>query len=141
MLQTERKNEIFRHLRPQWYDSTAHSILPQKNGGISVLLLPTSDGEYSYWIYICPLDAEFSTKVAVKNLRDRVEKGVVPWGKVVLTDEPIVLQVLKSIMNEKHDSSDVSKMALEIMISIWAAESKKQLRRGAASALAQYSEA
>lgn len=121
-------SEIFRHLRPVWYDSIRAEILPMKNGGISFYLQPVNDshGAYYYWIYICPMEIPFSSKSAVKALRDRSERKVAPWGKIQINDDPLILQLLKSLMAESDLPSHASKMAFDIVMTIWAAESKKE---------------
>lgn len=123
---TVQSNEIFRHLRPQWFDAKTFNITPQKSGGISFLLKPLENGTYNYWLYICPLDAPFSTKVAVHNLRERAARSIEPWGRITLTDEPILIQLVKSVMSEEYLVSDASKMAFEIIMTVWSSEAKKE---------------
>ncbi len=94
--------EIFRHLRPQWYNRAKHLIEPLTHGGISFLLQPVAERTYSFWIYICPEDAAFSSRQAVKSLRDTVARGTVPWGTITLTEDPIIEQLSKFIITEQH---------------------------------------
>lgn len=89
--------QIFRHLRPTWYDSESHEIKVLPNGGISFLLSPTAEKQYDYWIYICPKDAQFSTKQAVKSLRLVVERNVVPWGHITLSNLSLQDELLRSV--------------------------------------------
>jgi hypothetical protein len=119
-------NEIFRHLRPVRFDSKSFTIVPQRDGGISFMLLPKAKGVYSYWVYICPMNAPFSAKVAVHNLRDRTKRQVEPWGEISLNDDPIIIQLLKSVMSEEKLSTEISKMAFDIMMTHWAAEARKE---------------
>jgi molybdopterin-guanine dinucleotide biosynthesis protein A len=131
-------NEIFRHLRPQWFDAKTFTIVPQKDGGISFMLLPKAEGVYSYWVYICPMDAPFSPKGAVQNLRDRAKRGVEPWGEIVMNDDPVIIQLLKSVMSEENLASEVSKMAFEIMMTVWAAEARKEKAKSDPKAISIY---
>lgn len=109
--------EIFRHLRPKWYDRKTHEIIPQKFGGISFLLTPVSEKTYDFWIYMCPQSAMFSTKQAVKTLRDRVAEGIVPFGRIVIDDSPLMDQLAKFLIQEQMVlPSDAAKYALEIII-------------------------
>ena len=91
------------------------------------MLLPKTEKIYSYWIYICPMDAPFSRKVAVYNLRNKVRRGVEPWGEIKMNDDdPVMIQLLKSVMSEDKLTSRVPRMAFDIMITMWIAEAKKQ---------------
>ena len=90
--------EIFRHYRPK---------LKERNldkGGLSFLMRPEALGIYSYWIYICPLDTEFSMKQATKSLRERAVNGTKPWGTIELTEDISLLDLLISDVNKlSHD--------------------------------------
>jgi len=68
------------------------TITPQRNGGVSYLVKPTDvvRGEYEFWLYICPLDSEFSSKAAVKRLREVANAGVAPWGRFTLDTWPLM---------------------------------------------------
>jgi hypothetical protein len=94
------KTEIFRHLRPHQYNPRIENVEPMINGGISFMLQPVGEKQYDYWISICPLDCSFSAKQAVKNLREAAERGVVPWGTMTLTDDPLINQLENDVMNE-----------------------------------------
>ena len=85
-------SEIFRHLRPMRFNKDRMTVTPQRNGGISYLVKPTNvvRGEYEFWLYICPLDSEFSAKAAVKRLREVSEAGVAPWGRFRLDTWPLM---------------------------------------------------
>lgn len=121
-------NEIFRHLRPLWYDKNKHELVPQSNGGISFLLVPTELGTYNYWIYFCPLNVSFSTKQAVKVLRNIYNKGVVNIGAIIINqNEPLIHQLIKDVMSENFVlPSDMAKLVLSIIIINSAQENKKQ---------------
>lgn len=110
-------SEIFRHIRPHWYDYRTHRLVPQSKGGISFLLRPSAERTYDFWAYICPEDTEFSAKQAVKTLRDNAAKGTVPFGSVILTEEPIVDILTRFIINEEMAlPSEASKQLLSITI-------------------------
>jgi hypothetical protein len=109
--------EIFRHLRPHWYNRTSHTIEPLTHGGVSFLLKPTAERTYDFWIYICPEDASFSARQAVKSLRDVQARGVVPWGTLTLADDPIIEQLSKFIITEQHVlPSEVGHQVLKIVM-------------------------
>lgn len=102
------------------------------------MLLPKAEGVYSYWVYICTMDAPFSPKVSVQNLRDRAARGVEPWGEIIMSEDPVMIQLLKSVMSEENLASDVSKMAFEIMMTVWAAEAKKEKAKSDPKAIQIY---
>lgn len=54
------------------------------------MLKPSAQGSYDFWIYICPLDAEFSAKQAVYSLRLAENYGCVPWGNITLDGSPLI---------------------------------------------------
>jgi|SRR5579859_537495 len=109
--------EIFRHLRPSWYDRKSHTVKPLTNGGISFLLKPTAERTYNFWIYICPEDASFSAKQAVKTLREIAARQTVPWGTLTTSDEPIIEQLTKFIIYEQHVlPSEVGHQVLKIVM-------------------------
>ena len=119
-------NEIFRHLRPTWFDKRRCEIHPETNGGLSFYLRP--DGEpqcYNYWLYICPLDYPFSAKSAVRALRHRANTGVVPWGRVELNASPLTDQLINAVMSNNGLKSAAGLLAFEIMQKIIAAESAR----------------
>lgn len=84
------QTEFFRHLRPHWFNRERMQIEPLTNGGISFLLFPVAEKTYDYWVYICPEDAMFSAKAAVKKLRQVKKTGTAPWGTIILTNKPII---------------------------------------------------
>jgi len=86
--------EIFRHFRPLKFDRSRVTVTPLSNGGVSYLLRPTEDGTYNFWIYICPFDAGFSAKAAVKRLREVVDDGVAPWGTIKMNSLPLIDQLV-----------------------------------------------
>lgn len=90
--------EIFRHLRPKSYNAVTREIAPLSNGGISFLLLPDGDATYNYWLNACPSWAPFSSRVAVQQLRAAVQRNVVPWGTIKSTGEPILDQIVTSLL-------------------------------------------
>lgn len=111
------QSEIFRHLRSHWYDRKSHTIKPLTHGGVSFLLQPTAEKTYDFWIYICPEDASFSARQAVKTLREIAERKTVPWGTVVMNEEPIIEQLTKSIIYEQHVlPSEVGHQVLKIVM-------------------------
>ncbi len=117
--------EIFRHLRPKWYDRKKHEIVPQKFGGISFLLTPVSEKTYNFWVYMCPQSAIFSTKQAVKTLRDKALGGIVPFGQIVMDDSPLMDQLAKFLIQEQMAlPSESAHYALEIIITNVYAERK-----------------
>ena len=118
-------SEIFRHLRPKWYDRKTHQIIPQKFGGISFMLRPVAEKTYEFWIYMCPQSAMFSTKQAVKTLRDRCADGVVPFGHIVLDETPLMDQLTRFLIKEQMTlPSESAQYALEIVITNAYAEKK-----------------
>lgn len=88
--------EIFRHYRPLHFDKARTELKPLKNGGVSFMLRPTDQRTYEFWVHICPLDAEFSAKAAVKRLREAADSVVVPWATITLDDRPIVQQLIEA---------------------------------------------
>ncbi len=95
------QSEIFRHIRPHWFDKRRHSLVPHSQGGISFLLKPVSEGVYDFWVYICPHDIEFSSRQAVKSLREITERGVVPFGTITPGGEPLVESLTRFVINER----------------------------------------
>jgi hypothetical protein len=111
------QTEIFRHLRPQWYNRKKHEIEPLANGGVTFLLRPVAARTYHFWIYICPEDAEFSSRQAVKTLREIASRGVVPWGIISLNEDAIVDQLTKFIITEQQAlPSEVGHQVLKMVI-------------------------
>ena len=135
-------SEIFRHLRPKWYDRKTHQIIPQKFGGISFMLRPVAEKTYEFWIYMCPQSAMFSTKQAVKTLRDRASEGVVPFGRLVLDDSLLIDQLAKYLIQEQMAlPSDAAKYALEIIITnAYADKRHAQKEQLSANAINAYTE-
>lgn len=66
---------------------------PERNGGISFLLVPYAERQYNFWVYICPWSAGFSAKTAVHALRKAAENDVAPWGSLDLDDRPLIDQL------------------------------------------------
>lgn len=109
--------EIFRHLRPKYFDPRKFELVPFSDGGISFLLKPTGDKQYDFWIYICPQGTSFSIRQAVKRLRDSANGNIVPWGKIALTGEPIIDLLVKNVMEENQAlPSEVAKQVLDVVI-------------------------
>lgn len=109
--------EIFRHLRPKFFDPRKFELVPYANGGISFLLKPTGDKQYDFWIYICPSNTSFSVKQAVKRLRDSATSGTVAWGQISLTGESIIDLLIKNVMEENQAlPSEVAKQVLDVVI-------------------------
>lgn len=98
MTNTTQQTEIFRHLRPKWFDKKTFSLNTHVNGGISFMLRPTNEGQYNYWIYCCPLNIPFSAKQAVKSLRGVVARNVVPWGTLVINENPLIEQLTHELI-------------------------------------------
>jgi hypothetical protein len=75
-------------------------LQPARNGGVSFLLQHGDEvGRVDFWTYICPLDAEFSSKQAVKTLRTVVQRGIKPWGCLKLKgDVPLLDQLTENII-------------------------------------------
>jgi hypothetical protein len=96
------KTEIFRHLRPQFFDRKSAQLMSGTEGGVSFMLKPSADKLYNYWIYICPKDVQFSAKQSVKSLRDTSVKGIVPWGTIELDGTPVLDQLIASVLASKH---------------------------------------
>jgi hypothetical protein len=77
-------------------------LVPGTNGGISFMLKPAAEKKYDYWIYICPKDVQFSTKQAVKSLRDTSARDAMPWGTIELDGTPIIDQLISSVLAGRH---------------------------------------
>ena len=130
--------EIFRHLRPHWYDKRTHQLVPQPFGGISFLLKPTAEKQYDFWVYICPDDTAFSARQAVKSLRERATTGVVPFGTLQLNEDPLVDQLTRYVINEQMVlPSEASKQLLSITIINAYAQRKKEAAEASAKASAK----
>lgn len=78
------------------------------------MLRSAGEKTYDFWIYICPLDAEFSSRVAVKKLREVASQGVEPWGKITLDGSPLTEQLVKAVVRESIFPSEVGKLLLRI---------------------------
>jgi len=111
-------NIIFRHVRPQWFDRETVRLVPKKNGGISfAAVCADEDHGYDFWIYQCPLDVPFSSRQAVKSLRDIVANDVAPFGFIRLEDEPIVQALIRFIVQERGVfPTETGKLMLDIVI-------------------------
>ena len=112
------RNEIFRHLRPQHCNLDRKTLDTGHLGGISFLFLPCGEGaEYNYWIYVCPSNTVFSTKTAIRRLREAVARSIKPWGSVKPQEQSILHAGLKSILSEETDlPSEAAQHAFKIMI-------------------------
>jgi hypothetical protein len=66
------------------------------------MLKPAAEKQYDYWIYICPKDVQFSTKQAVKSLRDTAARDAMPWGTIELDGTPIIDQLIASVLSATH---------------------------------------
>jgi hypothetical protein len=117
-------NEIFRHVRPQWFNKNRLALENLPAGGISFLFLPAENfKEYNYWIYVCPENIMFSTGTAVKRLREVASNKVKPWGTITLDDSPILSAALKSVLAEKDElPSTVATHLFSIMITNFGAQ-------------------
>lgn len=60
------------------------------------MLRSTTQQSYDFWVYVCPLDAEFSSRAAVKRMRDVAKDGVVPWGTIEMDDRPLIEQLTEA---------------------------------------------
>jgi hypothetical protein len=77
------------------------------------MLLPFAEGQYNFWVYLCPFTAGFSARAAVNAMRTAVWNNVVPWGQVHIDDRPLIEQVVEAA--EHRDlPSDLLKMLNEI---------------------------
>lgn len=112
------RNEIFRHLRPQHCNLDRKTLDTGPLGGISFLFLLASDAtQYNYWIYICPSNAVFSTKTAIRQLRRAAAGGIKPWGTVKPQEQSILHAGLKSIMSEETDlPSEAAQYAFKMLM-------------------------
>lgn len=80
------------------------------------MLKPAAEKRYDYWIYICPKDIQFSTKQAVKSLRDTAGRDAIPWGTIDLDGTPIIDQLIGSVIASSHGlPSEVSAYIREII--------------------------
>jgi hypothetical protein len=112
------RNEIFRHLRPQHCNTDRKTLDTGRLGGISFLFLPSDEGtEYNYWIYVCPSNTIFSTKTAIRHLREAVSRRIKPWGSVKPQEQSILHAGIKSILSEETDlPSEAAQHAFKIMM-------------------------
>lgn len=101
---------IFRHFRPHAYDKKTHQLCPLVNGGVSFGVVHSGD----YWLYICPESIPFSTKQAVKSLRETIQRKVEPWGRIPLDKSPLLDQLIKSVLAEDSELP-VSKVAQQVL--------------------------
>lgn len=99
--------EIFRHLRPRVVDESGMKLSTLSMGGVSFLLRPVDTGVYNFWVYLCPPSAMFSSRQAVKSLRDRADAGVVPYGTISLNDSPLIEQLVNFICSNTSLPSEV----------------------------------
>ena len=59
------------------------------------MLKPVGEKMYDYWVYICPLDAEFSNRSAVARLRS-ASTVAAPWSSIEIDERPLIDQLLDS---------------------------------------------
>lgn len=113
------KNEIFRHFRPTWFNAARAEIEPATHGGISFLFRPVNNTpRYDYWIYIVPESISFSTKGSVVALRDTANRGIKPWGTIMLGTEPILNEAVNSlIQGDGQLPTEVARLAQRIAAS------------------------
>jgi hypothetical protein len=111
-------NEIFRHIRPCIYDQTTHVIVKDKMGGMGFLLEHTDiPNQCNFWIYICPFSKEYKQKEAIKYLREKNKKGIVPFGTIQLGEGTIETALIKFIMNEETElESQTGKLMMQILL-------------------------
>lgn len=112
------EKEIFRHIRPKWFNKKRLTLDNLPVGGLSFLFLPTdSHGEYNYWIYVCPASIPFSSVTAVNKLRGAVENNVKPWGTITIGKYPILQEAIKSVLAEEDElPSKVAHHLFQIML-------------------------
>lgn len=117
-------DEIFRHIRPQWFNEKRLVIENLPTGGISFLFLPSNnDQQLNYWIYSCPNIAIFSNKAAVNKLRQAVDKDVKPWGTINMDGSPLIDLVTKSVLSEDSGlPTTIAKQLLDILIKNFSAK-------------------
>ena len=99
--------EIFRHLRPYVVDESNMKLAAHSMGGLSFLLRPVDKGVYNFWVYMCPASAMFSSRQAVKSLRNRADSGVVPYGTIPINDSPLIEQLVDFICSNSSLPSEV----------------------------------
>lgn len=118
------KNEIFRHIRPLWFNKSRNTLDTAPNGGISFLFLPSeTHGNFNYWIYVCPNDALFSSKTAVNKLRAAVKNKTKPWGNISLSDDSILDTAVESILMKSSGlETQVPNQLSEILVTKFRAE-------------------
>ena len=114
-------DEVFRHLRPLEV-SVRHTLIPQKNGGISFLCSTTKKTHFDFWVYICPFDAGFSPKGALNKLR-LVKAKVSPWGVIELDDRPLIEQLCDAVSRSELPTK-VTQMLVDIQVINYAATLK-----------------
>lgn len=112
------EKEIFRHIRPKWFNKNRLTLDNLPVGGISFLFLPADTfGEYNYWIHVCPDNIQFSAATAVNRLRLAVANNVKPWGKIKLNSEPIQQEAIKSVLAEEDElPTTVAHQLFKIML-------------------------
>lgn len=134
------ETEIFRHLRSNWFDRRTSTLIPNPMGGVSFLLRPKAEKTYDFWVYICPDTASFSAKQSVKTLRERAASGVVPFGTISLTEEPLIEQLIRFVLSESGAlPSELGKQVLEILIcNISARTTFEKVKLAASSSVQHY---
>lgn len=115
--------EFFRHIRPLEVNQRGE-ITSQRNGGISFLCVQHEDSSIEFWIYVCPFSAGFSARAAVARLRQSKTMAA-PWGRIDgPTEEPLLLQLVKSISQEKTLPTSVTGILRQIVEQNLTAEEK-----------------
>lgn len=94
--------EICRHLRPQFINNKNMTLQPNPMGGVSFLMRPTAEKQYDFWVYVCPPSIAFSSKQAVKSLRDKADSGIVPYGTITLDGRPLLDQLIEYVKSNHH---------------------------------------
>ena len=110
-------NSFFRHFRPEYFDKKSMSLKPSAYGGISFLFHPKEYGVYDYWIYVCPIDAKFSSTAAITRLKSLISDGIKPWGTINKLEEPVLNTAIRSIISEQNElPTTVSHLALKFVM-------------------------
>lgn len=68
------------------------------------MLLPRLEGVYDYWVNICPMDAEFSSKAAAMRLR-QASKNAAAWGTITLDGRPILELLCENVIQSELPTS------------------------------------
>jgi hypothetical protein len=102
---------------------------PERNGGVSFLLIPFADRHYDFWVYICPWSAGFSSKTAVHSLRKAVDNNVAPWGTLEMDDRPLIDQLYEATTSvpEHLAKSEMMSMLSQIGITNMVQQAKMKM--------------